>query len=107
MQKMTEGMMLSITLPEDEVIEHIKDNTSLSLALVNAPTLCVVAGPPKDVVKLEESLKSKSIRCSRLPTTKAFHSTLVEPILEDYRKFIGSIQLKSPKIPYLSNLTGI
>jgi phthiocerol/phenolphthiocerol synthesis type-I polyketide synthase E len=107
MQKMEEGMMLSITLPEEEVLEHIKHNSALSLALVNAPKLSVVAGTPKDIVKLEESLKAKGIRCSRLPTTKAFHSSLVEPILQEYGQFITGIQLNRPTIPYLSNLSGI
>ena len=106
MQKMQEGMMLSIILPQEEVMEHIKGNSQLSLALVNAPKLSVVAGPPKDIAKLEETLKSKSIRCNRLPTTKAFHSSLVDPILEEYGQYIRKIKLNKPIIPYLSNLTG-
>ncbi|MFL5663083.1 MAG: acyltransferase domain-containing protein, partial [Ktedonobacteraceae bacterium] len=103
-QKLPGGAMLSVRLPENELRPLLCDE--LSLAAINAPTLCVVAGPSEAVEHLEGQLTEKNVNFNRLHTSHAFHSKLMEPMLEPFAEQMGKICLKPPEIPYISNVTG-
>jgi len=98
------GAMLAVPLPRQEI--HALLGDGLSLAAVNAPSLCVVSGPTDAVESLENQLADKDIQCRRLETSHAFHSHMMEPILALFMDEIRKVDLEPPKIPYLSNVTG-
>lgn len=104
MQSAEGGAMLSVPLPEQEVQALLDSN--LSLASINAPSLCVVSGPTDAIAALEEKLKSQDVLCRRLHTSHAFHSQMMEPILDAFRAEVAQVELKAPNIPFVSNLTG-
>ncbi|HEX3044329.1 MAG TPA: type I polyketide synthase, partial [Bacillota bacterium] len=104
MQEMVSGAMLSIPLPEAEVIPLL--NQDLSMAAVNGPSACVVSGPVPAIEALGEQLKTKAINTVRLPVSHAFHSAMMEPMLGRFEEKIRGIKLSAPQIPYLSNVTG-
>ena len=68
--------------------------------------LCVVAGAHEEVDKLEEQLVERGVGCLRLRTSHAFHSSMMEPILEQFRRVVDSVSLQPPTAPYVSTLTG-
>ncbi|HSL55154.1 MAG TPA: type I polyketide synthase, partial [Pyrinomonadaceae bacterium] len=103
MQSLPPGTMLVLSMPEDEVRALI-EGRELSLASVNAPSLCVVSGPITAVDELEKKLEGSNLR--RLHTSHAFHSAMMDPILEEFVTKVASINLRVPQIPYLSNLSG-
>ncbi|HEX2925217.1 MAG TPA: type I polyketide synthase, partial [Ruminiclostridium sp.] len=105
MQSLPGGSMLSVMLPLEEVRTLVKDR-NLSVATVNGPTLCVVSGTNEDVELLAAELEEKGVGIRRLHTSHAFHSKMMEPILDEFIKEIGKVSLKSPKLKYISNLTG-
>ncbi len=96
------GAMLAIPLSA----EQLTITPSLSLAAVNAPELCVVSGPPEEIAALEHRLTAQQIVSRRLHTSHAFHSGMMDPILDAFQQHMCSISLRAPKIPYLSNVTG-
>jgi amino acid adenylation domain-containing protein len=104
MQGIPRGAMLSVALPETEVEAVIGED--LSLAAVNGPFRCVVAGETEAVEELERGLTRKGVECRRLRTSHAFHSRMVEPIVGQFAGLVESIALKPPRIPYISNVTG-
>jgi len=104
MQTAEGGEMLVVPLPESQVQALL--GSDLSLASVNTPSLCVVAGPTAAVAKLDETLKAQDVSCRRLQTSHAFHSQMMDPILEAFRSEVNRVRLNAPKIPYVSNLTG-
>ena len=104
MQEMPAGAMLAVQLPEDEVRAFL--NEQLSLAAVNAENLCVVSGPPDAVQELETELTRKGLASQRLHTSHAFHSEMMQPVLDSFVEQFKSVQLSSPQMPYVSNLTG-
>lgn len=104
MQKLPKGAMLSVALSEKEVLPLLKEG--LEIAAVNGPKLCVVAGEIEAIEQLEEELMALNFQFSRLHTSHAFHSKMVEPILDEFEQVIDGIQLRPPQISYLSNLTG-
>ncbi|MEH2121102.1 SDR family NAD(P)-dependent oxidoreductase [Nostoc sp.] len=102
MQQLPSGAMLSVPLPESEVKALLDEK--LSLAACNAPSLCVVSGT-HDAIDVFQN-KLQGIECRRLHTSHAFHSEMMEPILEPFQKQIDKVKLHPPKIPFISNVTG-
>jgi acyl transferase domain-containing protein len=104
MQQVPAGAMLAVSLPEQEVQPLL--GPLLSLAAVNGPTTCVVSGPTDTVNGLERRLAEEGVPCRRLHTWHAFHSTMMDPILEPFMEQIEKVTLNPPQIPYVSNITG-
>lgn len=104
MQGVPKGTMLAVSLAETELNEFIR--SPLSIAAVNAPNQCVVSGPVDAVAAEEQRLKHLGIACRRLPISHAFHSLMMEPIVQSFIDQVSTIQLHTPHIPYISNVTG-
>jgi len=104
MQQLPGGAMLAVPLPEQEV--HPLLNQSLSVAAINGPSLCVVSGPTDAVEAWQDRLTEQGVSCLRVHTSHAFHSAMMESILEPFTEQVTAVNLGSPKIPYVSNVTG-
>lgn len=104
MQSMPAGSMLAVSLPVSEVEPLL--NEKLSLAAVNAPELCMVSGTAEEIAKLEKQLTEKDVQGRRLHTSHAFHSKMMDPILQPFIEQVAKFKLSAPKIPFISNLTG-
>ncbi|NEU77740.1 type I polyketide synthase [Nostoc sp. UIC 10630] len=104
MQQMSTGAMLSVSASAAEVKTFL--NEDLALAASNAPSLCVVSGSYDAVDKIAEKLTGKGIECRSLHTSHAFHSQMMEPILEPFIAELKKVKLNPPQIPFISNLTG-
>jgi phthiocerol/phenolphthiocerol synthesis type-I polyketide synthase E len=104
MQSLPPGAMLAVSLPPSELEGLVRE--PLSIAAVNSPGLCVVSGPPAEVGVLEEGLRGRDVFTARLHTSHAFHSAMMDPILDAFRERVETTKLVPPGIPYVSNLTG-
>lgn len=104
MQSLPSGAMLSLPLDEHEVVPLLNDD--LSIAAINGKAMTVVSGTLEAVADLETKLQERHIEFRRLHTSHAFHSAMMDPILEDFKKVVEAISLNEPTIPYLSNVTG-
>lgn len=104
MQQAPAGAMLAVPLGEESIRSSM--GPGLSLAAINAPQRCVVSGPNEAIDALQAELEKKELACQRLYTSHAFHSKMMEPILEPFRAVVSRIQLREPRIPYVSNVTG-
>ncbi|HKV12992.1 MAG TPA: amino acid adenylation domain-containing protein [Thermoanaerobaculia bacterium] len=104
MEETRPGAMLAVPLGEEETLALSQGD--LGLAAVNGPSRCVVSGPVEAVNALQDLLARKGLEGRRLPTSRAFHSSLMEPILEPFAAEVRKIGLQPPRIPYISNLTG-
>ena len=98
------GSMMAVPLPEEKVLCRL--NEKLSLAAVNSPNSCVVSGEDAAVLELELELAQDNTICQKLHTSHAFHSPMMDPILSTFREHVEKIDLKSPKIPLVSTVTG-
>jgi acyl transferase domain-containing protein/acyl carrier protein len=102
MQQSPHGAMLAVPLSEKEILPLL--NGELSLAAVNAPSLCVVSGTVDAVEELEQELKD--LICRRLHTSHALHSAMMEPLLETFAAKLKDVKTRAPQIPIVSTLTG-
>ncbi|MDQ6705399.1 MAG: acyltransferase domain-containing protein, partial [Acidobacteriota bacterium] len=98
------GAMLAIPLPETQVRNLIAEG--VSIAAVNAASLTVVSGETGDIEALERKLAARGIECRRLHTSHAFHSSMMDAILEPFTARVRQAKLQTPKIPFISNVTG-
>ena len=104
MQRLPTGAMLAVPLAEEAARARL--GPRLDLAAVNGPELCVVAGPPEAVAALERQLAAEGISGRRLATSHAFHSAMIDPVVEPFAELVGTVALQPPQIPFLSNVTG-
>ncbi len=102
LQSLPGGAMLAVPLPVEEVEERLPGD--LSIAAVNGERATVVSGPEDAVAAFEAALDGLDAR--RLRTSHAFHSPMVEPILEPFRERLATLDLQAPEVPFVSNLTG-
>ncbi|EYF03065.1 SDR family NAD(P)-dependent oxidoreductase [Chondromyces apiculatus] len=105
MQEMPAGGMLSVPLPEAELQPYL--GGELSLAAVNGPSSCVVAGPLEALQDLDDRLLAeRDVESQRLQTSHAFHSSMMEPIIPQFTAAVRRARRGPPKIPIASNLSG-
>lgn len=104
MQAAPPGAMLAVGL-EAEALHPLLD-APLSIAVYNAPARTVVAGPVEALSGLQRRLEASGIECSRLRTSHAYHSPMMEPVLESFARLVRRVSLSAPAIPLVSNVTG-
>ena len=103
-QRLPEGAMLAVALSEEDI--HPWLGPKLSLSAINGPNQCIVGGSISSISDLALRLTANGIACRRMQTAHAFHSALMDPILGEFAELVKTINLKPPRIPYVSNVTG-
>ena len=103
-QRTEPGLMLAVALSEDETRERL--TPSISIAVVNGPRSCVVSGDSLEMQLLESELQRDGVNCVRLQTSHAFHCALMDPAIADLGDVLRKVQLRKPRIPFVSNVTG-
>ncbi|WP_433256785.1 SDR family NAD(P)-dependent oxidoreductase [Streptosporangium sp. CA-135522] len=104
MQSMPPGAMLAVQRDESELAGRLPEG--VSVATVNGPGTCVVAGPTDAIEAFAETLKAEKVGCKALRTSHAFHSPMMEPILAEFTALVASVPRQAPSIPFWSNVTG-
>ena len=98
------GGMLSVRAAAEQVKPLLSQG--LSVAAVNAPKLCVIAGPHEEIGALSSVLEARRIPCKPLHTSHAFHSSMMLSIRESFRDEVVKVALKAPETPIVSTVTG-
>ena len=98
------GEMLSVALPEAELQPLL--GAGVSISVINAPGMCVVSGLAADLDSLRTELRTKKVSCTRLRTSHAFHSALMDPILAEFQKVVEGVALAAPAARVVSCTTG-
>jgi phthiocerol/phenolphthiocerol synthesis type-I polyketide synthase E len=103
-EKLPPGGMVSVALPEQDVRPLL--GAHLSLAAVNAPSQCVVAGDNASVDALVADLAARGVEHRRIHIDVAAHSHLIDSILPAFASCVGRLKLHPPKLPVVSGVTG-
>ncbi len=98
------GAMLSVFLPADEVRKRL--GARLELAVINAPSLSVVSGTEPAIDRLAGLLEAEGVATRRLLTSHAFHSWMMEPVLDEFRAAFDGVAMQAPRVPFAANVTG-
>lgn len=99
-----QAIMLAVMLPEDELLPILP--RGLFVSLINGPNHCVIAGPLAEVDAFEQTLSAREVIARRVQNGHAFHTQMLQPILEAFEAEVRKVRLSEPRIPYISNVTG-
>ncbi len=99
------GAMVSVAASEEEVASMLRGCSDMAIAAVNGPRLVVAAGPAAGVAALEQQAAAASWHTSRLAVSHAFHSPLMEPMVEELGRRAAQISYRPSQLPWLSTVT--
>ncbi len=102
--KMPRGSMLAVISPVAD-LERFVDG-QISIAAVNAPGFAVLSGPDAAMDRVEKELGKENVPVRRLHTSHAFHSSMMDPILDEFEDLVSRIKLSAPAKRFVSTLTG-
>lgn len=104
MSSLPEGSMLSVRIPVEEITPYL--SADIALAAANSPQLCVVAGTNEAISQLSTGLTEKGILNRLLSTGHAFHSHMMDDVIEPFEEVVKTVKLREPLIPIISTVTG-
>jgi acyl transferase domain-containing protein/acyl carrier protein len=96
------GAMVALQATEVEVLPLLVDG--VSIAAINGPDALVLSGDEDAVLAVVGGFEGR--KSKRLTVSHAFHSHLMDPMLEEFRQVAESVTYSSARIPIVSNLTG-
>ncbi|WP_019696885.1 type I polyketide synthase, partial [Mycobacterium avium] len=105
MQALPEGgAMIAVQATEAQVRPLL--GPDVGIAAVNGPAAVVISGDHDAAVAIAERLRAEGHRVHRLSVSHAFHSPLMEPMIDEFGTVAAGLASDKPVIPIISNLTG-
>ncbi|MCB9680977.1 MAG: SDR family NAD(P)-dependent oxidoreductase [Alphaproteobacteria bacterium] len=101
-----DGAMAAIFADADTVRLAISGHKRVDIAADNGPTSVVISGDVEGVEAVCAAFDARDVGTRRLTVSHAFHSALMEPMLDPFREVARSLTMRPPTIPILSNVTG-
>ncbi|MFF4160622.1 SDR family NAD(P)-dependent oxidoreductase, partial [Streptomyces sp. NPDC001678] len=98
------GAMAALRATEDEILPLLTDD--VSIAAVNGPSSVVISGGEDAVERIRTHFATEGRKTSRLRVSHAFHSPLMEPMLDDFRTTVAGLTFARPDLTVVSNVTG-
>jgi acyl transferase domain-containing protein/acyl carrier protein len=101
------GVMIAVQASEEEATEALAGHEGAAgIAAVNGPSSIVLSGEEALVEELAAGFAEQGRRTSRLAVSHAFHSPLIEPMLEPLAEVAAGLDYSEPRIPIVSSLSG-
>ena len=100
------GKMAVIFAPQADVAEQLAPHQDkVAVAVVNGPENTVISGDGQVIDELVAQFEERGVKSQPLTVSHAFHSPLMEPMLEEFEDIADGIDFHAPAIPLYSNLT--
>ncbi|HEX5257099.1 MAG TPA: type I polyketide synthase, partial [Mycobacterium sp.] len=109
MQALPEGgAMVAVQATEEEVRPLLvpSEQASVGIAAINAPTSVVISGAEDAVIAIADRLRADGHRVHQLSVSHAFHSPLMDPMIDEFGTVAAGLAIGKPTIPIVSNVTG-
>ena len=100
------GAMVALDASEAEAQDLVAGLDRVSVAAINGPASVVVSGDEAVVMDLAARWQAQGRRARRLQVSQAFHSPLIEPMLEDFATVARSLTYEGPQVTLISNVSG-
>ncbi|WP_327749266.1 type I polyketide synthase [Streptomyces europaeiscabiei] len=101
------GAMVALHATEEEVLAELPPfDGRVAIASVNGSRAVVISGAEDAVLAVTAGFEARGRRTVRLRVAHAFHSPLVEPMLDDFRRVAEGLTFRPPRIPVVSAVSG-
>ncbi|MEV0882177.1 acyltransferase domain-containing protein, partial [Micromonospora echinofusca] len=101
------GVMAAVGASEEAVAELIGvTGAAVDVAAVNGPASVVVSGAAVEVASVVASCRERGWRTKELSVSHAFHSRLMDPMLDEFASVVAGLDWRVPRVPIVSNVTG-
>jgi polyketide synthase 12 len=98
------GAMVAVQATEEDVLPLLSGE--VGIAAVNGPASVVISGAEDGVAAVADRLRADGRRVHRLAVSHAFHSPLMNPMIDEFATIAAGIAVGKPTIPIVSNVTG-
>ncbi len=99
--------MLAVLADENTVRAAIRAHESeVAIAALNGPNNTVVSGRRQAIQAVQTSLEARGLETRLLQVSHAFHSPLLDPVLDEFEEIARRIPFKAPRRQLVSSLTG-
>ena len=108
MQNLPKGGGMLAVFSDLETVKQLIANypDDVAIAVINSPQNIVISGSLQVLEQITSKLDKQEIKTTPLKVSHAFHSSLMQPILAEFRAIAETITYNSPQILFISNLTG-
>jgi malonyl CoA-acyl carrier protein transacylase len=107
MQALPPGEMVAVLASEAQVVQAIQaEATQVAIAAINGPQSLVISGDRAAIQRACETLTADGVKTKPLTVSHAFHSPLMEPMLDAFAQVAETITYNPPQIEVIANLTG-
>ncbi|WP_040793207.1 type I polyketide synthase, partial [Nocardia paucivorans] len=101
------GAMVAVAMPEAEASQLATGyGDRVSVAAVNGPSSTVLSGDTDAIDEIETVATGRGVKTNRLRVSHAFHSALMDPVLDEFRAVAESLTYREPSLPLVSNVSG-
>ncbi len=102
-----DGAMAAVSAAAERVRPAIRDFAGeVSIAAINGPRNTVISGRRPAVETILTRLRGENVESRPLKVSHAFHSPLMAPILDDFRRAAAEVEYAAPRLPMIANVTG-
>jgi acyl transferase domain-containing protein/acyl carrier protein len=101
------GAMVAIEAEEQELGEWLAGNEGdLAIAAINGPRSTVLSGAAGPIELAQADWEARRRKAKRLAVSHAFHSPLIDPMLEEFERIASGLTYHEPKLPIVSTVSG-
>lgn len=102
-----DGAMAAVFAPRDRVAAALRGHEAdVDIGAVNGPTNTVISGRTTTVDAILASLAAEGVEFARLNVSHAFHSPMMDPMLDEFERIASTVAFSAPSIGLVSNVTG-
>ena len=102
------GSMMAVIAFDKAPLQEVCDEAGVEISNINAPGQLVISGAVDALEKAAGLAKERGARrLIPLNVSGAFHSTLMEPVLEEFNEFMQGFTFRKPRVPVVSNVTAL
>lgn len=103
MQGLPPGRMIAVLADAQSLQPLLHD---VDIAACNSPRLTIISGTEKSIADMECKLEKEGFVTRKVHTSHAFHSSMMDPVLDSFHEKVNSVILNQQKIPMVSTVTG-
>ncbi|WP_442931634.1 type I polyketide synthase [Mycobacterium sp. 050128] len=99
------GRMVAVFTDAKQVEQIASEFPRVSVGAYNGPNT-VLSGPGDDLEQIVAKFGDEGVRCTWLDTSHAFHSELLDPVLDEFELYAAQLEFAAPTLPLVCNRTG-